>query len=202
MSNPIYTIGHSNHEWPALLALLREHNISAVCDVRSHPYSKFKPHFNRETVQNSLKAENIAYIYMGRELGGRPKDESCYDVNGQANYDRIALLDIFKDGLARLEKGRETHRIALMCAEKDPLNCHRMWLISRQLEKRGIPVHHILGEGQWETQKQALDRSAGDTWDMFPDDIEQANKIAYKKKPLKAKSPASAAAKPAQETTQ
>lgn len=157
MNNPIYTIGHSNHEWGKMLNLLQKHAIDVVCDVRSHPYSQFNSQFNREVLRDSLKIEKIAYIYLGRELGGRPEDGGCYE-NGLVQYDRVARSAIFRQGIARLKKGRETHRLALMCSEKDPLNCHRMLLVSRQLAQEGIPVYHVLATGDLETQEQALDR--------------------------------------------
>ncbi len=195
-NKPIYTIGHSNHQWRKLLNLLQTHGIGAVCDVRSRPYSRFNPQFNREPMRDALKAERIAYIYLGGELGGRPEDEGCYE-NGQVRYDRGARSENFRQGLARLQKGRETHRLALMCAEKDPLDCHRMLLVSRQLAEDGIPVLHILATGKLETQEQALERlltrlaiPAGDLLRSRDEAIlaaysAQAGKVAYQRKPAR-----------------
>lgn len=179
MSNPIYTIGHSNREWPDLLGLLREHGITAVCDVRSHPYSRFVPRFDREAVRDSLKAEGIAYIYLGEELGGRPED-------GEVRYERVVRSDNFRRGIERLLKGRETHRLALMCAEKDPLGdenkplevCHRIRLISRQLNERGIEVRHILGKDKCETEGQTLERWC-EKLGMSPDLIHSTKKEMF-----------------------
>jgi len=205
MNNPIYTIGHSNHKWEKLLNLLQKYDIGAVCDVRSRPYSRFNPQFNREMARDALKAAGIAYIYLGMELGGRPEDESCYE-NGLVRYDRVARSEFFRQGLARLKEGRETHRLALMCAEKDPLHCHRMLLISRQLAQEGIPVHHILADGKLEVQEQALarlletlriprllrskDEAILDAYS------EQEGKVAYRRKRQKAAEPVGAADKP------
>jgi len=204
MSNPIYTIGHSNHQWQELLKLLQMHGIGAVCDVRSQPYSRFNPQFNREMARDTLKAAGIAYIYLGVELGGRPEDESCYE-NGQVRYDRVARSEGFRQGLARLKKGRETHRLALMCAEKDPLDCHRMILISRQLAQERIPVHHILADGKLETQEQAQERLPKQQRlpfkDLDPKDLDpysvQADKIAYRRKQQSASEPSCVADNPA-----
>jgi len=204
----IYSIGHSNHQWRKLLNLLQMHGIGAVCDVRSRPYSRFNPQFNREPMRDALQVERIAYIYLGGELGGRPEDEGCYE-NGQVRYDRVARSEGFRRGLARLRKGRETHRLALMCAEKDPLHCHRMLLISRQLAEDGIPVLHILANGKLETQEQALERLlarlAIPAEDLLRSRDEailaaysaQAGKVAYRRKRQKAAEPAGTADKPA-----
>lgn len=179
MSNPVYTIGHSNREWPELLELLREHKITAVCDVRSHPYSRYNPQFDRETVRDSLEAEGIAYIYLGKELGGRPKDKDCYE-NGEVRYERVVLSDNFRRGITRLLKGRETHRLALMCAEKDPLDgCHRIRLISRQLDEKGIPVRHILGKNKCETEEKTLERLC-EKLDISPDLIHATKKEMFR----------------------
>jgi len=203
MNNPIYTIGHSNHKWEKLLNLLQIHAIGAVCDVRSRPYSRFNPQFNREMARDALKAAGIDYIYLGMELGGRPEDESCYE-NGLVRYDRVARSEFFRQGLARLKEERETHRLALMCAEKDPLHCHRMLLISRQLAEEGIPVHHILADGKFEDQEQAQKRlregsAAGGACQLplIPDAYsKQEGKVAYRRKRQKAAEPAGAADKP------
>jgi len=207
----IYTIGHSNRQWQELLNLLQMHGIGAVCDVRSRPYSRFNPQFNREMARDALKAAGIAYIYLGVELGGRPEDESCYE-NGLVRYDRVARSGFFRQGLARLKKGRETHRLALMCAEKDPLHCHRMLLVSRQLAEDGIPVLHILANGKLETQEQALERLlarlAISPGDLFRDEAilaaysEQAGRIAYRRKQQSASELSCVADNPASGETQ
>lgn len=179
MSNPVYTIGHSNREWKDFLDLLREHDITAVCDVRSHPYSRFNPQFDRETVRDSLKAGGIAYIYLGKELGGRPED-------GEVRYERVIRSNDFRRGIERLLKGRETHCLALMCAEKDPLGdekkplevCHRIRLISRQLDESGIQVRHILGKNKCETEGQTLERWC-EKLDISPDLIHSTKKEMF-----------------------
>ena len=146
--NPIYTIGHSNHPWPEFVKLLRKHAIDAVADVRSHPYSRYCPQFNRETVCNALRKEKerIRYFYFGGELGGRPQGR-YYDEKGNPRYKLIADSGFFKQGLEDLLEKCKTHRIALMCAEQDPAKCHRMVLIAVELDKKGIEVRHILASG-------------------------------------------------------
>ena len=128
----LYTIGHSNHSTEKFIELLLKHEITAVCDVRSQPYSKFNPQFNRENIQKELKQSNIAYVFLGRELGPRSDDPACY-IDGKVQYHLLAATDLFQQGLKRLLKGILSHRIAMMCAEKDPVMCHRMILVCRYL---------------------------------------------------------------------
>jgi uncharacterized protein (DUF488 family) len=151
----VLTIGHSNHPWPAFAGLLRRHAVTALADVRSSPYSRANPQFNRETLQRALQAEGIAYVFLGRELGARSEDPACY-VDGRVQYSRLAQTDLFKDGLHRVITGAASHRVALMCAEKEPLACHRTLLVSRALIARGIAVHHILVDGTLEAHREAM----------------------------------------------
>ena len=153
----VLTVGHSNHAVADFLALLRQHTASAVADVRSAPYSRFNPQFNRETLRRTLTDAGIAYVYLGRELGGRSDDPACYR-DGRICYDRVAETRNFKDGLRRLETGMAEHRIALMCAEKEPLHCHRTLLVSHALDANGVRVSHIHAEGHLESHAGAMDR--------------------------------------------
>lgn len=143
----ICTIGHSNHPIETFLDLLVDAGITAVADVRSVPYSRRHPQFRKDRLDASLKAVNIAYVFLGEELGARPKDRDYY-VDGRADYEKIAASEAFQRGLVRVEEGAKHFRIALMCAEREPLDCHRMLLVSRHLMKRGMmKVRHILGDG-------------------------------------------------------
>ena len=155
--SPVLTIGHSNHAAADFLALLRQHAVTALADVRSAPYSRFNPQFNRETLRRTLTDAGIAYVYLGRELGGRSDDPACYR-NGRICYDRVAETRNFKDGLRRLETGMAEHRIALMCAEKEPLHCHRTLLVSQALDADGVEVSHIHADGRLESHAGAMDR--------------------------------------------
>ena len=153
----VLTVGHSNHAVADFLALLRQYAASAVADVRSAPYSRFNPQFNRETLRRTLTDAGIAYVYLGRELGGRSDDPACYQ-DGRICYDRVAETRNFKDGLRRLETGMAEHRIALMCAEKEPLHCHRTLLVSHALDADGVRVSHIHADGHLESHAGAMDR--------------------------------------------
>jgi uncharacterized protein (DUF488 family) len=157
MKDPVYTIGHSTHSAEKLIALLTRHHITAVADVRSHPYSRINPQFNKEEFRTNLKAAGIAYVFLGRELGARSGDRSCY-VNGKVQYDLLARTTLFQAGLDRISQGMNTHRIALMCAEKDPLTCHRAILVCRHLVARGVAAQHILEDGRLESHDEALKR--------------------------------------------
>ena len=154
----IFTIGHSNHPIERLEELLREHGVTAVADVRSAPYSAFNPQFNRETLAGWLREAGIRYVFLGSELGGRSEDPADYDESGVVSYDRLRTKPAFKAGIRRLLRGAATERIALLCSEKEPLNCHRTLLVARDLADRGVHVRHILAGESPETHDQTMDR--------------------------------------------
>ena len=156
----IYTIGHSNYPIEHFVALLQQHGIQALADVRSNPYSRFNPQFNREKLQASLAIVSIRYVFLGEELGARSKDPSVYDEEGRVSYTKLAQTPLFRQGIARLETGMQQLRIAIMCAERNPLECHRTILVARELEKTGIPVTHILHDGTLESNRHAMERLA------------------------------------------
>ncbi len=153
----VFTIGHSTHAPKAFVALLQLHDVTAVVDVRSAPYSRFNPQFNREPFAEALGAEGIRYVYLGDVLGGRSEDPACYE-DGRIRYDRVAATESFKGGLFRVIHGAAKYRIALMCAEKEPLDCHRTLLVSRALDALGVDVAHIHADGRLETHGEAMDR--------------------------------------------
>lgn len=187
----ILTIGHSTHPIVGFLDLLGRHAVTAIADVRSTPYSRYNPQFNRESLEQSLASGGIAYVYLGRELGARCEDPACYE-NGQVVFSRIAQTSLFQAGLDRVRKGAQTHRIALMCAEKEPLDCHRTLLVSQALVAQGMPVAHIHADGRAETHAEALQRLVGvvgfTSSDLFRsgDEVvaaaarEQESRIAYR----------------------
>ena len=154
----VFTIGHSNHSAEEFIALLKQHSVDEVVDVRSSPYSRYTMQFNQALMEKALEAAGINYMFLGAELGGRPTDPSCYDADGRVLYERIANTDVFEDGLARLIRNADERRIALMCAEKEPLDCHRTLLVARALMERGVDVQHILADGSLEGHEFAMDR--------------------------------------------
>ncbi|MCP4108812.1 MAG: DUF488 domain-containing protein [Desulfobacteraceae bacterium] len=145
----IYTIGHSTHSAEKFIELLSMHSITAIGDVRSSPYSKFNPQFNRETIQKELKRHGISYVFLGKELGPRSDDPACYQ-DSKVQYSRLAKTDLFLEGIERLKNGMKTFRIALMCSEKDPVTCHRMILICRNIRSEQTDIKHILEDGTLE----------------------------------------------------
>jgi uncharacterized protein (DUF488 family) len=153
----IFTVGHSNHEMGVFIELLARHGVSAIADVRSMPYSKFTPQFNRDGLMTALRAAHIGYVFMGEELGARRVEAECY-VGGKALYGLIGRAARFREGLSRVREGMREHRIALMCAEKDPLTCHRAILICRHLREFGLAISHILEDGGIETHKEMEER--------------------------------------------
>jgi uncharacterized protein (DUF488 family) len=153
----IYTIGHSNHPIEHFLDLLMARGITALADVRSSPYSRHSPQFNRESLRKSLGLHGIRYVFLGEELGARSRDPSCYE-DGRVSYARLAASDSFQEGLKRIRTGMTEHNIVMMCAEKDPLECHRTILVSRHLVAQNIDIAHILASGQVEPHTQALAR--------------------------------------------
>jgi len=157
MSETVYTIGHSTHPIHVFIGLLNMHGMTALGDVRSRPYSRMNPQFNREDLKETLQAAGIKYVFLGKELGARSDDKSCYR-NGQVQYDLLAQTRLFKEGIDRVEQGAKDFRIALMCAEKEPLECHRTILVARQLVDDGLTVKHILYDGKIEDHAHAIER--------------------------------------------
>ncbi len=142
----VWTVGHSTHSYERLRELLRSAGITAVADVRTSPFSRHFPHFNRDVLKSELRTDGIVYSFLGKELGGRPRGHQFY-CNGVADYERMALSPDFVRGLERVLEGAQKYRIALMCSEQNPLDCHRCLLVGRALAGRGVGVKHILANG-------------------------------------------------------
>jgi uncharacterized protein (DUF488 family) len=190
----LFTIGHSTREIDAFIALLTESGVTAVADLRSSPYSKHSPQFNADTLRRALFAHQIQYVFLGEELGARRSEPECY-VDDVAKYELIARTDAFARGIHRLRSGLASHRIALLCAEKDPLSCHRMILVCRHL-RDDVTITHIIDPGECETQDQAearllklvglpdrdLFRSRGELLDEAYS--KQGDQIAYRRESL------------------
>lgn len=155
----VYTIGHSAHSIEQFASLLREQQIEVVVDTRSAPYSKFAPQFDREMLQRELPQAGVKYLFLGAELGGRPKNPEYYDDSGHVLYSRITRDQRFVAGLERLERGMAAFRVALMCGEEDPAHCHRRLLVGRVLAERGHEMRHIRGDGRVETDGEVAARS-------------------------------------------
>lgn len=148
----LFSIGHSSQPSEHFLSLLQQHGIGAVADVRSSPWSRFAPQFNRELLAQSLKEAGIAYVFLGQELGGRPEEDELYDDDGHVLYGEVAKTDRFQEGIERLESGASQGRVAMMCSEEDPTHCHRRLLVTRVLRDHGVNVLHIRSDGKLEPE--------------------------------------------------
>lgn len=154
----LFTVGHSNQTLPQLLALLLQEGINAVADVRSMPYSRRLPQFNRPELEAALSKKAIRYVFLGEELGARRDEPAAYD-GLQAAYERVAQLPAFQRGLERVISGvKKGHTLSLLCAERDPLTCHRAVLVSRHLSNFGFDVQHIHGDGRIESHGELEQR--------------------------------------------
>jgi uncharacterized protein (DUF488 family) len=163
MSASIYTIGHSNHDMTTFLNLLRTQKIQVIVDVRSAPYSRYVPHFNKKEIERALTDAGLKYIFMGDAIGGKPTGSDFSDAAGRLDYEKLSASESFQQGLDRLIKGlNQGWVIALMCAEEDPARCHRHHLIARELEmKRGVPVCHIRADNTHVRAKRLMEAESG-----------------------------------------
>lgn len=153
------TVGHSTCSFDSFIRLIQAHGIHAVIDIRSTPYSRHNPQFNRETVKTDLQLHDISYTYMGDWLGGRYDDPGVLLPNGTPDFSRVRRLPRFQEGIKLLlEELKKGYQSALMCAEKDPFDCHRFMLVSRELARRRVRVEHITGEEKPITQEELEER--------------------------------------------
>jgi ATP-dependent DNA helicase RecQ len=167
---PIFTIGYGKQSGDEFVALLKQHAIQFLIDVRSAPYSRYKPEFSKDTLADMLREQGIRYVFMGNLLGGRPDDPDCY-TNGRIDYERIKTMPFYQQGIARLQTAFEQqHRVAIMCSEGKPQECHRTLLIGQTLTELGVPLCHIDENGELHSQEAVLARlgqkkvgKAGDT---------------------------------------
>jgi uncharacterized protein (DUF488 family) len=150
----LYTIGHSNHTFEKFLDLLKKHAIGVLVDVRSQPYSKYTPYFDADVLKKHIPDAGLKYLFMGKELGGRPEGTAYYDGDGHVLYSRMAQSDVFLEGISRLEHGSRACRVAIFCSEEDPTSCHRRLLISRVMRERGFQIAHIRGDGRVQTEEE------------------------------------------------
>lgn len=192
----LFTIGHSNRSPEEFVGILKENGVTAIADVRSQPYSRHIPPYNREPLQTLLNENGIAYVFLGEELGARRSDVCCY-VDGQAKYDLIEKTEAFQSGIGRLRNGMKQYAIALMCAEKDPITCHRTILVAKSLRQE-FEIRHIIAPNRLErhsdAEKRLMQQWKLDANDLFSSQDElledayqkQAKKIAYIDKQLAA----------------
>ncbi|CAH2606305.1 conserved protein of unknown function (plasmid) [Rhodovastum atsumiense] len=166
----VLTIGHSTLALDSFLNLLKKAGVTAVADVRSTPFSRRSPHFSRDEFRAALREIGIKYVFLGKELGGRPRASNLY-CDGVADYEKMAVEPAFLKGIERIVKGSNEHTIALMCSEHNPLDCHRCLLVGRALAARKILLGHILSDGktvtQYQIEEKLLALSGSENKDMF-----------------------------------
>lgn len=178
----IYSIGHGNKKFEDFLKELGSFNIKYLIDVRTSPYSKYNPQYNRELLKTNLEAANITYVYMGDNLGGLPSDRSCY-VDGKVSYDLIKDKDFFREGLARLIKAYEKDiNVAVMCSESKPEECHRSKLIGQELLKKNIVIQHIIEPYKTKDQLKVMNEltKGKGTVDLFGNETSFTSRKKYK----------------------
>jgi uncharacterized protein (DUF488 family) len=152
----LYSIGHGRRPAEEFLRLLEENAIEYLIDVRTTPYSRFNPQYNKNVLQNFLESHAIKYLHMGEQLGGRPKDPDCYDDKGHVDYSVLAKQAYFLEGIERLKTAfHKKIKLAIMCSESKPQECHRCLLIGKVLQEQNIPIIHIDEKGNPKTQDEA-----------------------------------------------
>jgi len=183
----VFTIGHSTHSYEHFLSLLRASGITAVADVRTTPFSRHFPHFNEAALRSELKLDGISYVFLGKELGGRPSSRNFY-CDGVADYEKMAKTETFASGINRVIEGAKKFRVALMCSEHDPLDCHRCLLVGRALSKEGVNLVHILGDSSsvsHEVIEEKLLHLAGRSGDDLLMTASERLSVAYRDRSLK-----------------
>lgn len=149
----IFTIGHSRHTADHFLALLRAHVIDRLVDARSQPRSKWAPHFDTDALARLLDACGVDYVFLGRQLGGRPLGREFYRQDATVDYARRATAPDFADGISQLVALAQGRRTAILCAEEDPAGCHRRLLVAPALARSGADVVHVRGDGRLEPER-------------------------------------------------
>lgn len=166
----VWTLGHSNHDIGSFLGLVQGNRISHLVDVRSYPYSRFAPHFNREPLQATMAETGVEYVFLGLKLGGRPQRDEHLDEEGHALYGRMAEEPAFKDAIEQVLRGASSHRVALMCSCGQPGTCHRRLLIGKVLCDRGAELRHILPDGTLQDESTVTLISDNDQVRLFGND--------------------------------
>jgi uncharacterized protein (DUF488 family) len=197
MSFDLFSIGHSNIAAERFLALLRDAGVDTIADVRSTPYSRRFPWFSGKALAATLMQHGMTYLAYGDALGGRPRDATLYR-DGVADYEAMARQPDFQMGLDRLLADAARSRVCLMCAEREPLDCHRCLLVARSLAERGLTIGHILHDGTVEPHaatEQRLLALTGASNDLFVTGQDERLAAAYRRRARAAAYRATAGAK-------
>ena len=182
IKKPLYTIGHGNRKSEDFLALLKEFGIEYLIDVRSQPYSKFNPQYNQNDLKFFLERNGIKYVFMGDNIGGRPKDTSCYDNEGKVDYEAVKTKEFFINGIERLKTAyNKDINVVIMCSESKPCECHRSKLIGRVLNTDNIILKHIDENGKVKDQATVINElnKGLSAIDLFGNHINVKSRKAY-----------------------
>jgi uncharacterized protein (DUF488 family) len=182
IKKPLYTIGHGNRKSEDFLALLKEFGIEYLIDVRSQPYSKFNPQYNQNDLKFFLERNGIKYVFMGDNIGGRPKDTSCYDDEGKVDYEAVKTKDFFINGIERLKTAyNKDINVVIMCSESKPCECHRSKLIGKVLNTDNIILKHIDENGKVKDQATVINElnKGLSAIDLFGNPINVTSRKAY-----------------------
>ena len=180
---PIYTIGYGARDIDDFIAVLKAYHIGYLIDVRSKPYSRYKPDFSKDALEGYLQAQGIRYIFMGDTLGGQPDDRDCY-VDGKVVYELVKQKPFYQEGIGRLRQAYQQQlRVAIMCSEGKPEQCHRALLIGKTLvEDKSIDVAHIDENNRLITQDDVeLRRNKGQLSLFGGDFIQYRSRKSYQK---------------------
>jgi uncharacterized protein (DUF488 family) len=178
----IYSIGHGNKNIEDFIKELKTFEVQFLLDIRTKPFSKWNPQFNQNALKFKLEENGIKYVFVGDTLGGLPEDRSCYDFNGKVVYDFIKDKDFFKEGLERLTTANEKQiKLAIMCSESKPEECHRSKLIGQELLKKKISLKHIVSEKLVKSQEMVMSEltKGKGTVDLFGNEIDFTSRKSY-----------------------
>lgn len=171
-SGQIFTIGYGTKSLEDFLSLLDLYRVQFLIDVRTSPYSKYKPEFSQDALRQALCKKHIKYVFMGSQIGGRPADDSCYDEEGKVDYSRLEKRPYFASGIERLIKAHSMgYRICLMCSEEKPEDCHRSKLIGKVLDCKGLPLLHIVAQKKIITQSEVMELLTKGQITLFSDPL-------------------------------
>lgn len=180
MTNELYTIGYASFSIGGFIDTLKTYDITALCDVRSAPYSKYKPEFKKDNFHNALSDSDISYIFLGKFVGARVEDPGCF-IDGKLHYGLLKETENFRTGINHILNGMKDYRVVLMCAEKDPVNCHRTFLVCRALRSYPVKILHILEDGSLEeqsiTERRLLKLYDLDQPDIFRSERERIKEV-------------------------
>lgn len=181
-NSTLYSIGHGNKKISDFIDELKSFGIQYLLDIRSKPYSKWSPQFNKTELDVELSKNGISYVFVGDTLGGLPEDRSCYDNNGKVVYDLIKEKEFFKKGLERLVIANEKSiKLAIMCSEAKPEECHRSKLIGQELLKNNISINHIVSTHKKKSQQLVMNEltKGKGTIDLFGNELEFTSRKTY-----------------------